>query len=75
MAERLRGRRQPSSTIQLLPTVFATDLDGAYTIDGVPTGRHTLRFRHEQLGEWTREVEVSADAAVREDLAIAPPAG
>ncbi len=39
----------------------STGADGAFRIDGLPTGSHELVFWHEKLGEQTVTVDVSAD--------------
>ena len=42
------------------PYVAVSDEGGAFRIDGVPAGTHTVHLWHETLGERTREINVQA---------------
>ena len=61
-----------SATILVLdhPYFVVPELDGAFTLDGVPTGRYTLVGWHERVGERTSPVEIAAGARVSVDLAL-----
>jgi plastocyanin len=60
--------------VQVLETsAFAvTDESGAYTISGVPPGKHTLKLWHERLGEKEQQVEVSRERTATADLQLTP---
>jgi plastocyanin len=60
--------------VQVLDTsAFAvTDESGAYTISGVPPGKHTLKLWHERLGEKEQQVEVTAGGTATADLQLTP---
>lgn len=47
------------------PYYAVTDEKGAFRIEGVPPGKHTLEVWHEMLGKVTREVEVKVGAETR----------
>jgi plastocyanin len=49
-----------------------TDANGAYTLEGVPAGKHRIKTWHERLGEREDEVEVSAGATATHDVALNP---
>ncbi|HWE24596.1 MAG TPA: carboxypeptidase regulatory-like domain-containing protein [Myxococcales bacterium] len=60
--------------VDVLPTsAFAvTDEAGAYTIAGVPPGKHTLKLWHERLGEKEQQVDVHAEGTATADLQLTP---
>jgi plastocyanin len=60
--------------VQVLATsAFAvTDDSGAYTISGVPPGKHTLKLWHERLGEKEQQVDVPAGGTATADLQLTP---
>jgi plastocyanin len=60
--------------VQVLGTsAFAvTDESGAYTISGVPAGKHTLKLWHERLGEKEQQVDVPAEGSATADLQLTP---
>ena len=45
-----------------------TDDAGAFRINGVPVGKHPLKFWHPRMGERRIEIEVKADARTTADL-------
>jgi len=47
------------------PYYAVTDDQGAFKIDNVPPGKHTVEVWHETLGKATREVEVKAGAQTK----------
>jgi plastocyanin len=49
-----------------------TDDSGAYTISGVPPGKHTLKLWHERLGEKEQQVDVPASGTATADLQLTP---
>ncbi|NBB74471.1 MAG: PEGA domain-containing protein, partial [Bacteroidetes bacterium] len=49
-----------------------TNIDGAYTITGVPVGTYTVEARFVGFRTATREVEVSADETVTVDFTLTP---
>src|SRR5438477_502746 len=49
-----------------------TDESGAYTISGVPPGKHTLNLWHERLGEKEQQVEVPSAGAATANLQLTP---
>ena len=61
-----------SATILVLdhPYFAVPELDGTFTLDGVPAGRYTLVGWHERVGERTSPVEIAAGARVSLDLAL-----
>jgi len=60
--------------ILVLPTAaFAiSDANGAYSLAGVPPGKHKLKIWHERLGEREDEIEVSAGETLTHDVALNP---
>jgi plastocyanin len=60
--------------VHVLPTTaFAvTDESGAYTISGVPPGKHTLKLWHERLGDKEQQVDVPADGTATADVQLTP---
>lgn len=60
--------------VHVLPTgAFAvSDESGAFTITGVPAGKHTLKLWHERLGEKGQQVDVPADGTATADLQLTP---
>jgi plastocyanin len=60
--------------VYVLPTTaFAvTDDSGAFTISGVPSGKHTLKLWHERLGEKQQDVDVRADGTATVDIQLTP---
>jgi hypothetical protein len=44
--------------------------DGAFTLEGVPPGRYTLKAWHERAGEVSQAVTVPPDGNVRVDLLL-----
>jgi hypothetical protein len=61
-----------SATILVLdhPYFAVPELDGTFTLDGVPAGRYTLVGWHERVGERTSPVEIGPGARVSVDLAL-----
>ena len=53
---------QMSAVLMVVDSAHFTQPDkgGAFTLEGVPAGRYTLRAWHERGGEETREIEVGA---------------
>ncbi len=47
-----------------------TDEAGAFKLDNVPPGKHTVEVWHEALGKVTREVEVKAGAPTKISLEL-----
>ena len=68
--------RAPAAFAQLAATgnVYGTvtDESGAYTISGVPPGKHTLNLWHERLGEKEQQVEVPSAGAATANLQLTP---
>jgi hypothetical protein len=60
--------------VHVLPTsAFAvSDESGAFTITGIPAGKHTLKLWHERLGEKDQQVDVPADGTATADLQLTP---
>jgi len=58
----------------VLPTErFAlTDADGAYTIAGLPPGKHKVKIWHERLGEREQEIDVQPGQTATNDVAFNP---
>ena len=44
--------------------------DGAFSLEGVPAGRYTLKAWHERGGEVTRDIEVPAEGSVDAALSL-----
>jgi polysaccharide lyase family 4-like protein len=44
--------------------------DGAFTLEGVPPGRYTLKAWHERAGEVSQGVAIPAEGDVRADLLL-----
>jgi plastocyanin len=51
------------------PYFAVSGMDGAFTIKGVPAGRHTIQTWHEQYGRLTRTVDVKAGQTATVDFA------
>ena len=49
-----------------------TDESGAYKIEGVPPGKHKIKFWHERLGEKEMEVEISPGQAATQNVEFTP---
>jgi plastocyanin len=47
------------------PYYAVTDANGAFKLENVPAGKHTVEVWHETLGKMTREVEVKAGAETK----------
>jgi plastocyanin len=60
--------------VVVLPTAaFAiSDANGAYSLEGVPAGRHKVKIWHERLGEREDEIEVTAGGTATHDVALNP---
>jgi plastocyanin len=58
----------------VLPTEhFAlTDADGAYTVGGIPPGKHKVKIWHERLGEREQEIDVQPGQIATHDVAFNP---
>jgi hypothetical protein len=52
------------------PYFVVPELDGTFTLDGVPAGRYTLVGWHERVGERTSPIEIAAGARTTVDLAL-----
>ncbi len=52
------------------PHFVVPELDGSFTLDGVPPGQYTLVGWHERVGERTSPVEVSEGARISVDLTL-----
>jgi len=60
--------------VQEHPFYAVTDEQGLFTMDHVPPGTYTLKYRHERFGEQTQEVEVREAETTPADLSFIPPA-
>ena len=58
----------------VLPTTryAITDENGAYKIEGIPPGKHKVKFWHERLGEKEFEVSIEADQTATQDAQYTP---
>jgi plastocyanin len=58
----------------VLPTAAhaLTDVNGAYSLEGLPPGKHKIKIWHERLGEREGEVEVSAAQSATHNVALNP---
>ena len=56
------------------PYFAVTDNDGAFELDQLPAGTHTLQVWHETLGISTREVTVTADVSAVVNFELSIPA-
>lgn len=54
------------------PYYAITGAGGAFTIDGVPPGKYTLKAWHDRAGVVSQSVDVGANGAVKVDLALEP---
>ena len=45
---------------------------GAFTLSGVPPGKHKLKLWHERLGEREEDVEVAAGETLQKDVTLSP---
>ena len=52
------------------PHFARTDKDGAFSLDGVPAGRYTLKAWHERGGEGSAEVQVPAQGTAEAKLSL-----
>jgi hypothetical protein len=61
-----------SATILVLDHPYFTvpDLDGTFTIPGLPPGSHTIIGWHERVGERTARIQVEAGRTVSVDLSL-----
>ena len=61
-----------SATILVLDHPFYTvpDLDGAFTLSGVPEGRYTLVAWHERVGERASVIQIEAGRTTAADLSL-----
>jgi plastocyanin len=61
-----------SATILVLDHPFFTipELDGTFTIGGLPPGRHTIVGWHERVGERTAVIQVEAGRTASVDLSL-----
>ncbi len=53
------------------PYYAVTDAGGAFKLDNVPPGKHTVEVWHETLGKMTKEVEVKAGAPTKVTFELA----
>ena len=53
------------------PQYAVTDAAGAFKLDNVPPGKHTVEVWHETLGKMTKEVEVKAGAPTKVTFELA----
>ena len=53
------------------PFYSVTDAKGAFKLDNVPPGKHTVEVWHETLGKMTKEVEVKAGAPTKVTFELA----
>jgi len=53
------------------PYYSVTDGKGAFKLDNVPPGKHTVEVWHETLGKMTKEVEVKAGAPTKVTFELA----
>ena len=53
------------------PSYALTDASGAFKLDNVPPGKHTVEVWHETLGKVTKEVEVKAGAPTKVTFELA----
>ncbi len=53
------------------PYYAVTDASGAFKLDNVPPGKHTVEVWHESLGKMTKEVEVKAGAPTKVTFELA----
>ena len=53
------------------PYYVVTDASGAFKLDNVPPGKHTVEVWHESLGKMTKEVEVKAGAPTKVTFELA----
>lgn len=58
----------------VLPTrkYAVTGEDGTYKIEGVPAGKHHVKFWHERLGEREADVDIAAGQAATSDVEFTP---
>ena len=54
------------------PYYALTGANGAFTIDGVPPGKYTLKAWHERSAVASQSVDVGANGAVKVDLTLEP---
>ena len=61
-----------SATILVLdhPYFAVPDLDGAFTLPNVPSGRYTIVGWHERVGEQTAAIQIEAGRAATIDLSL-----
>ena len=67
---RERDRSRRLSTAPSLSYFVVTKPDGAFTIDGVPAGKHTLGAWHERTGRSEQSVEVPANGSAKVALSL-----
>lgn len=54
------------------PYYSVTDVDGRFSIDGIPPGTYTVKAWHEALGNMEKTVEIASDAIAELDFVIKP---
>jgi hypothetical protein len=52
------------------PFIAVTDSSGAFTITGVPPGRHTLRVWHPRLEGEAKEIDIREGASITVDFSL-----